>query len=531
MFAVLMCGLTFSSNAQKINWGQKIAMSADYSPVIVGEDDKHFYSVFYHKSNFNIEKFEKGSNSRVYQQKLTLPKKQEVEKIVFAKDKFIVFMSYFDKKADETIIYANTYSADNGGVLKVEQKILVIPVEKKRRRGSFGVVVADGADRLLVTHDAYYKKQKKYRERFLLLNSNLEKVTEREDVIDESKVRNYSTSGFAIDGDGSFYYMKNYTDGRRNIVSYDATRDFDKWEETIDYQKLGLPLKSFIYNMSVTTNKKKDLIFVGYYSKSEIKITGKVTTHGSFQTGVRYSLDGAFYLKIDHISKEIVQTKLNEFSQEFKDQFRSKSDVKKNRDGKIYDQFGELSMYKKDDGGIIGVGEVFTGYHYISRNHESLHYYYGDLITISLSPDGDLQWANRIKKSQTFGYESFGPFIFSSTGFKFLLVSHKPLDYMGYFAALGKDKFYVAYNDNAKNLQKKSDQDKLKPFKKPKEAVMSMYTIDLATGERKKSAFFGGKDFEVTVEPNTAFQTGQNTKPIIMASRKKNFKFGIMEFE
>ena len=506
---ILMLGL--GMNAQKVNWGQKLTMKKGYNPHIISEDDKYFYTCFWQKSKINLEKFQKGSNTRVFLKTLDLPKGL-VERISFVGNNFVVFLSVFDKKADEMNIFANTYSGNDGSMVKDMSKIMSVPVEKKKRRGSFDVVVAEGRKRMIITHFAYYKKQEKYRERFLLIDSDMNKITEREDVTGKKEARDYVTEGLAADPDGSFYFMKAFDDGRRHIVVYDAAKDYEKWEENIDYKKLGLPVNSKVYAMSATTNRKKDMVMVGYYTKE-----GK-------------TLDGAFYLRVENKSKEIAVLKLNEFTTEFKDQFLTKKDIKKGRDAKVGNHFGPLSLYKADDGTVVGVGEVFEYYYYANRNGVSEGYHFGDLVAVSLSPSGDLTWAHRIPKKQFFRYSSQGPFIFSSTGLKFFVISTKPVDYMSYFATMSKDKFYIAYNDNAKNLAKKSMQDKQTPFKKPTQAVMSICAIDLKTGQKTKSAFFGGKDFDITVEPGKVYQTSQGTSPILMGSRKKNFKYGIMEF-
>lgn len=503
--------LGVAMQAQKITWGQKLTMKKGYNPYIISEDNEYFYTCFWQKSKINLEKFQKGSNSRIFVKTLDLPKGL-VEEISFVGDNFVVFLSVFDKKADEMNIYANTYSGSDGKLVKDMARIMSVPVEKKRRRGTFNVTVAEGRQRMLISHFAYYKKQEKYRQRFLLLDENMNKVTEREDVTGKKEARDYKNEGLAVDADGSFYFMKSFDDGRKHIVVYDASKDYEKWEENIDYKTLGLPVNSRVYAMSATTNKKKDMVMVGYYTKE------------------RETMDGAFYLRVDNKSKEIVTLKLNEFSKEFKDQFLTKRDIKKGRDAKVKNQFGAMHLYKTDDGDVIGVGEVFEYTYYESRGSVSESYHYGDLVAVSLSSDGEMKWAHRIPKNQIFRYSTQGPFIFSSTGLKFFVISTKPVDYMSYFATLSKDKFYIVYNDNAKNLAKKTMQDKQTAFKKPTQAVMSICAIDLKTGQKTKSAFFGGKDYDITVEPAKVYQTSQGTSPILMGSRKKTFKYGLMDF-
>jgi outer membrane protein assembly factor BamB len=513
--------LCFYAQAQKIEWGPRLTMKKSYNAVILGEDKDNFYTTsiinggMFKDPHLDVEKFDKGSKQRAYVQSLDLKMngdskfKPSLEKIAYTGDHFITFHSYFDKKAKEMVIYANAYSVATGKAIKREEKILTVPVEKKRP-GDFTVLVSESGKRLLVSHIAYYKKQDKTRERLILLDENLKTLVEREDA---SQGARYSktVAGLGLDDDGSFYFNKVVGD-RRVIVAYDAARDYEKWEETIDHQKIGLPVAGEIFNVSAVLTRKKDLVIVGYYTKD-----GK-------------QLDGTYGLKIDGKSKELVVQKLNDFDQSFKDQFKTKRDIKKNRDGKIKYFFGPMTLYKKDDGGVVGVSEMFQ--HYIKRDRNGFpdaeRYIFGDMIAVSMENDGTLQWAQRLKKSQQYNYNRIGPLIFTSTGLKLFHQSFKPLDYMSYFAAIGKNKFYVAFNDNAKNLQKKSDQDKLRPFKKPTEAVMSIYTIDLATGEKKRSAFFGGKDFSVTVEPNTVYQRTQSSPPIILGSNKREFKYGLM---
>ncbi len=502
-----------TSYAQKINWGEVLTVGKNYTPVILGEDETYFYTAYYEKAKIGFEKFEKAGKKRIYSKALDLPNRHEIEDIDFIDGKFVLFAKYYDNKQVETILYANTYSGSDGALITSNAKLLTVQVEKRKRKGDFDITISEESKKILVYHGTYYKQQKKYKEKYLLFSPDLKKITERENITDKSENKPYTTSGLALDYDGSFYFIKNYKDGRRSIASYDANKDFELWEDFIDTKKLGLPIKGSIKGLQCTANKKRDLILVGYYSKGD--------NH----------LDGTFYIKIDRKSKEIVITKVSEFDKTFKDQFLTKKDIKKGREAEVDNNFGAMKIYKKEDGSIICVGEVFEYFYIQTRSGASEGYYFGDLVTVGISEAGDLQWANRIKKNQAFHYTAYNLFIFSSVGLKFLFISTKPVDYMSYFGAISDDKFYIAFNDNPKNITKTNDLEKLKAFKKPNSAVMSLYSIDLKTGEKKKAAFFGALDSRVVLEPRTVFQSGQNMKPIVIGSKRKQFKYGIMDFK
>jgi len=530
-FSFIFSSVVFS---QKITWGQKFSEKKNYTPVILGELGNSFYTMALVKSKLVIEKFDKSSKKREYQKEVEIPKKQVYEGMVLTDNSFVVFLSYYDKKNDLSVIYANSYSLSDGSIVKKDIDILSVPVEKKRRRGTFSVFKSKDNKKILLDHEAYYKKQEKYRERFILFGSDLKKLTEKEEATDKSETKSYRVVGMTIDLDGSIYFIKSYDD-KTVFTTYDAKKDFEKWEEKLDLTELGLPISSAIFNTTFTINKQGDFVLVGYYSKGDDKGTTskKGATAGStanFSYRRHLSLDGCFYLKIDRKSKEIVEKKVNEFDKSFKDQFLSEKQAAKGKEGEAPAAFGKMNLYTKDDGGIIGVGEIYMYFYSQSGNSAGETHLFLDLVCINLSDKGQLLSANRIPKNQKFAWQSFGGYVYhNSTGrWSLLFTSTKALDYMSYFAQLTSDKFYIVYNDNPKNMLLKSDQDRLKMFKKPKKSVLTLYTIDLKTGKKERSTFLDGKDFEITPEPSTAYQKDQNSDLILLGSRGKAFKYGSM---
>lgn len=502
---------------EKIEWGtMNIAPSGSYSPDVIGEDNENIYVFASSKKDYLVEAYDKGKFKRKYSfnirpENIGKNKKTTLEQVRFVDGKFIVFVSYYAKENKESIVFAYNIDSKSGKKIGKEKELFRIDVEKKSRRGTFNVFTSKDGKKLLVNHYAYYRKQKAYYDKYKLVDKDLNIELEKEEKFDKKDVT-YSTSGYLVDNDGSFYFIKRLKrkdGGRMFIVSYEANRDFEKWEEELDVSDLGMEAGTQIMDLRFILNDKNDLVITGFYTKKLL-------------------LEGAFFAKVDQKSKEMTVKKVSEFDKKFKDQFRTKRQKKKGKDAKVRNEFHMIDILTKSDGGVVMTGELYRYYRYTNRDGNTIgeRFEYGDLVSINFSPEGEMVWANRIPKKQVFSWSSLGPIIISSNGLGIFFPKYSTLDYFSYTASLSDGNLIVLFNDNPKNNLSTADETKMKGFKKPKKATVTKFTVNLESGDKKEELFTGAKAYDVFFRPEISYQQNEGSQVYTYGDKGKKYKWG-----
>ncbi len=143
------------------------------------------------------------------------------------------------------------------------------------------------------------------------------------------------------------------------------------------------------------------------------------------------------------------------------------------------------------------------------------HYYYNDIIVISIDPEGQIEWTEKIAKRQhtvnDFGY------------------------YSSYALAIDDDKMNFIFNDNIKNLVSSAmTKGKLKGLvynfsKSFKWSVTVLVQLD-SDGRQVKEALFNTKEAKFLIRPKVAKQISNN-ELVIYGQKKKAERFGKITFK
>jgi hypothetical protein len=100
--------------------------------------------------------------------------------------------------------------------------------------------------------------------------------------------------------------------------------------------------------------------------------------------------------------------------------------------------------------------------------------------------------------------------------------------YLSFAPFVYKDKIYLVFNDNKKNLAAKAK--KTKYMNNIKQSVVTLATID-ATGQVTKTALMRNKDMKhMYVRPKISTQLTAD-KMILVGEKRSDFKYGIVQFE
>jgi hypothetical protein len=507
--------------AQKINWGGVIKGGKGYEPAIIGEDSTSYYIYSCSQKELIIEKHEKTSLKTVYSKKYDVLKNHQLEKVVLTDTKILFFFSNYEKDKKKTMLYCNAYLSKDGTKAESMNTLFSANLESEERSAgirhgvkgvyeneSYKIITTTDNEKILILHEMYSEKEKKHTRNYLLFNTDLKKIIEKKEEISRDEDKTFDTDGMTLDNAGSLYFFKNYigtANYKTSLICYDANKAYESYEYIIDTTKLNVPSNGELFNSAITFDKEGNMLVVGEYIKNRLPA-------------------GYFFIKMNTKTKQMVHGRINEFDENFTNQFRTTRQIKKGKNGVIPRTFSTMKLIVKEDGGIIGTTQWYTWGELTKRvkqgsimtvQHVGEYYIYKDIIAINLSADGKMLWANRIPRNQILKY-------------KYINNIGRDLVYFSHFVALSNDKLFIAYNDKPSNVSITND--KLKRFKHPKGSVLALFTIDLATGEKNKSQFADGMDTETKPEPKSAFQKSQNSYMILIGSSGKKFKNGVMSF-
>jgi hypothetical protein len=494
--------------SQKINWGQAFIADKNYSPIVIAEEENAFYTSSCSDKELVLEKIDKKKSSVAYSKKYEIPKNQEIELIALAYKKISFFFSYYDSKKKTAELYCNVYSSSDGKITESNHSIASVKAETNGNYKNYDYSLYKSSDnkKILSVNSVYSEKEKKYTTNYILLDQNLSKKTEKSENTGSTALY---IAEVIVDNNGSFYFQKRLDGDKFRLASYDADNSYEEYEYVLD-DKLKRPKNSELSSSTISFNKNGEVVMIGQYRKDNI-------------------FSGYYFICINPQTKQIISSKINEFDEKFINQFRTPHQIEKGKKARVSDYFRNLHLMAKEDGGMIGitdgVQEITTqvrttnqqGFSTNDRIGDAIIYY--DVVTLNFSSDGTLNWANRIPRYQSYSSRRwFSP--------------KKLADYLSSFSVLTNDKLYIAYHDMPANIAIKSDNERIKGFKKmTSKAVIALFTIDLKTGQKDKSQFAEGADLEVFLEPRTAYQESQNSDMIILGSKKTKFKYGIMSFK
>jgi len=191
---------------------------------------------------------------------------------------------------------------------------------------------------------------------------------------------------------------------------YDA---LEKGDTALNNIEMELEEK-FITDLQLAFTKKGDIIGAGFYSEEGTK-----------------SIKGSYYIKLNK----------NKIPERQEKRLRRRSEQGKTVELYEYD-LDRLIL--RDDGGVVLLAEQyyistysrsanFASDPYANNRREVVNnYHYNDIIIVNINPDGNIEWANKIPKQQTTSGDN---------GY-----------YSSYQPAVIKNKIYLFYNDNPKNL-------------------------------------------------------------------------------
>jgi len=497
---------------------------------IVGMDNEGYYMIRAEPKEFFLEK---------YNLDLKLDKSEEIELgkgsdrkyMEFAEQldgEIYLFTSQFNQSVKQKVLFAEKIERQTLKPVGDPIRVAAYSYRSKSNEGFFDYNVSRDSTKIMIYHDTPYQGNTGEKFGLSMFDSHLNLLWAKELEL-PFKDKLYEVERYKVDNHGKAYLLgivyrgqvKVKRQGRPNyeyhLLAYNQD---DKYEEYL----LNLNDK-FITDMQFEISNSGEIICAGFYSELGTS-----------------SVKGTFYLLIDARTKELKKEFYQEFDPKFLADFMSEKRAGKGKELLQYD-LNQIEIRR--DGGVVLIAEQFfvkklqdynnnyypygygsPGYYYprsysywrypnryywdpYMNDDSEMQYNYNDIIVINIRPNGSIQWAKRIPKRQRS----------KNDGGR----------YSSYALSIAKGKMFFVFNDNPKNLHKKSNDSKIHNYTKGKESVVVMVTLD-GKGDIKKEPLFQVRDTKTMTKPKVCEQISRN-QMIIYSERNKKANFARVTFK
>lgn len=498
----------FKCNAQNINlhWGTAIDQKAkNYSMAFVGSDEDGIYTYSVSPEESKIFCHNKNGDLLTSINVSTSKSKNIEEKIInvfLNENTFVVFVSSNEKKNDKSILYALKFDKKTGEQIGIKKNIFEAPYMIDIV--NYQITKSENNSKILLSRTVSFNSAVLQVE-LKVINTNLDILIEKTfqsegnySSLLKSNATGLKISNPTVDNDGSLYFIQSNSSSDNYVVSYNAKKDYEKWEERIDLSDLEKDMS--VKYVQVHINNRNDLIIVGFVQKKSYNI-------------------GAIYMKIDNSSKEIVNSKINYFDNNLKNQYFTSSQIKKgDQNPRINGFFTNYNFHNKADGGIIVVVEDYVHYIISQAGASSHRYFLKDILVLNFTADGNLVWTNRIRKNQVYAVDA---------GFPFMLFNEKEynLKYLSFISGINCNKVIVAFNDLETNLSKTTDKT-YGTLSNVSSSIPVVYSIDILTGKMSCEKLFDPASSGVYLKMSFCEQKLSDKDWIVLGLKDNVYKIG-----
>jgi hypothetical protein len=311
---------------------------------------------------------------------------------------------------------------------------------------------------------------------------------------------------YLVTHDGSVFILaKRFFDKRREKIAGQVNYDYlllkllsDGSVDSINIQSEG----KFLRGMNVDITPTGDVVSGGFYSEKGNALTG-----------------GAYYMRINGQTKEVVTSSFRPFDVDF---FIANMKEKKAEKLKEKIEEGkdvELPSYYIDefrtsaDGSTQMIGEkrqitVNTVYSpYGSYTYYS--YFYDDIAVVQIDPNGEIQWAERVAKKQH--------------------TTNDNAAYSSYGAMTRANETVFFFNDNAKNALY-DGVGKVAAMAKGEDNMLMMVRMD-KEGKMKRTGLMRQGDADIKIRPIFSHQLNEKEFLIFGHQGVKTQRFFLMSFK
>ncbi len=490
--------------AQSVTWGPENNYK-EFAPKIIGSSNDLVFSVGTNEENsltsivVHVNKIhfktlsKKDGMKSIFDKVFELEKEQGIVKSIsgyrILNNNYHFFYSKYNKSEKTYELFVAIFDGATGQEKGAHKRLIKEEVEGRWVRGAFDVLVSKDQSKVFIYHSSYSKSEKANVRKYTLFDQDLEQLMQKS--VPEGE---FMPDSYLIDNDGSIFYAGMSEDEVPYVGSYDALRDYEKWKEDIKFE--GQESSVRIKRLHLALSPENELQIFGYFSKEQLVREGKKRKN--------YTLAGICFARYERESKEQRIGKLSYFNSDFTEQFRTDKQREKGINAWIGTNYDfNMDIHYTKDGKIIVVGERYIYQKWQDddgRKQEA--WTYKSIIATCINKEGNIDWAHRIYKSQSYRTSS------SST-------PARVMKHFSFISGLSNTQFVVVHVSNLRKI---------------KTATVHKCTIDLSTGVKKKTSFPEARN-EFLLSPLVNYQGQQGDPIIIYGINKQMVKLGLMELE
>lgn len=505
-----------------VKWGSVLEKEESRSVItkVIGVDDQYMY--FLREipprlqgspapNKFMLEKCNKTTMEKVFCKELIMReiygKRVQFQIVMMIDKKMVLFTSVFNKINKKHHLFME--HINSAGELDPEPKEVYktdwSADELKAYRDPFFIFsISNDGKKILVTHDfcnptALYHSglSKEFIEKnvsYKIIDNELNILSSKTIKLPPQK-EDFVIIDYKLNSDGSLYMLAKFF--RRKIEKSERLRPASKYgvfyytdekDEVKDYDFIFDD--KYLTDVTCLIDKNDNLICAGFYA-----------------TQTDYNVMGTFCIKIDKKTKKVTAKEFQDFDLAFSDDCLGEE-----RLSALFMSFNyNLKIILKEDGGFILVGEAgnVSDKIQVYGNGDGVYVYrYKDLIAVNVKPDGSIIWHKKIAKNQT----TVNDGAYNSS----------------YFMGILKNKLYLVFNDNKKNLN--PDSKKAKEMDNAEKSIPVIVGVDLdQAGALTKKQLFNTEDSKNILCPRINFRVSDH-ELIILKAKGSSYNFGKISF-
>ncbi len=444
-------------NAQTITWSQPLTDEKKMQYMkIIGTDDDGFYIL---RSNFSFEyeKDHSGFRSRKYalgyvdfdmhqkwNQQLTasLPDAR-ITSVLSFNNRILVISSITEKQTKSYRIYAqymNSKGAYEGQAMLVDSLV----GEKINDDNKPDVVVSGNQSKLACAFRKVSVDNKDEQSYHTIVVDTALNILYKKEIQIPVNAKFFTPVNFTLSDRGNFYLLGIYYATEKKVKapneSYYRLYSYDSSLDRVTSNEIKIEDK-FLTDVGISAdNLNRKIVVAGFYSDK--------TT---------YSTAGIFYFSMNEDATSQTVRKSSAFSPEFLSKFLGER--KENNNKELVNYSIDRLILRKDGGAAVlaesYIESTSSYWDYYMQTYVSRHYYhFGNIIVLSVNPDGSILWGNSITKDQNStddaGYLS--SYCAAITGGKIYSIYNKYIEeessvLMTTVDAIGKQKTDVLFNE------------------------------------------------------------------------------------
>ncbi|MEM6262709.1 MAG: hypothetical protein AAGI38_09400 [Bacteroidota bacterium] len=462
-------------------------------PWSISDPTIHQYELVHYDDSMNLV------NSLALKLK-TEKKFRKLEFIFYSNGALHVFSSFKNKKQKKKYLFVETVDKHSMTFNNDLRKISEIDYSEHSRAntGEFSYNISRDSSKVMIYMEALYQGQEKERFEVCVLDESLNKLWEKPITLPYSD-RLFNIQKFEVDDHGNAYILgKRYKDSFREEANgmpnfqYHLLGYLNEGKQVQDYP---LELQGILpVNIEFDFTSDQKIVCAGFYAN--LGASKESSIH----------IKGTYYVVIDPETKQVLTRAAAQLG--FDHKVRKVKRVRTVSMNTSHLKGGDISeldlgdLIIRRDGGTVLIGEESYSKSYSSQNSSHTYYYHKDIVVISLSPNGNIEWTLKISKNQ------------------------KTLDedvaLSSYLPVVVGDKIHILYNDSHLNMELESGEE-IHQYTAGGGQLTILATID-KTGKLTKRELINSKEAKAYIELRVSNQ--QTDKEVILFG--KRFKMHCM---